>query len=802
MEEGNTTGERPALNKRLKEAREQRGWTHKDVADMLNVPDTRMISRWEHGLHTPQPHYRRQLAELFGKSLEELGFLKSEASEHPRIESSSMYSRSLSSRWNIPPTFTSLLGREQDIAAVCTLLQRSDIRLLTLFGPGGVGKTRLGIQTAREVQASFKDGIHFVSLSEIKNPAFVSSTLAEVLGVQENGQLSVIEQVKATLVDKQCLLLLDNFEQIVQAALFLEELLAACPAIKMLVTSRSILRLSAEHTYAVLPLALPDPTHQSERAALCQYASVALFIERAQAVRSTFQVTDENIHSITEICAHLDGLPLAIELAAARIKLLSPAAMLARLTQRFHLLTSELRAVPDRQRTLYQTMIWSYDLLTAQEQWFYRRLSVFSGGCTIEAAVAVCGKPGEPESNVFSLLASLLDQSLLQQETLETDNPRFILLESVREYGLERLREHNEMEESQREHALYYLAFVEQVLPYLTGSQQTTWLAQLDQEKDNLRAALTWLLNKNEVELALRFGEGFGKFCGLRGYWTEEWRWLQAILELPTTPALYSLRARILRRAGHLAYRLRQLVVARIWQEESIELSRESGDQNNLVGALSGLGWTLYRQNTVTLAEQLLNESVEVALASGNKWVLANALDSLGRFMHYQSRSAEARALLERSVVLARELADNENLARILTSLVSLELAQGNHTQATALAEESFALAQECGSKPILALVLDSLADIAVFQKAYDNATNLLEKRILQAEEIGDIPTIARKRLQLGDIALRRGDFAQAEALAQQSLVFFQRQGDSLNITVALDILANIKCLRRTGEEA
>ncbi len=798
MEESKAARGKPIPNKRLKEARERRGWTHKDVTDMLNLPDSRMLSKWEHGLHIPRPHYRLQLAELFDKSLEELGFFEAETEKPLQPESASKYNHPFLPLWNVPSTFTSLLGREKDIATVCALLRRPDRRLMTLCGPGGVGKTRLAIQIAREMRDFFKDGVCFVSLAEIDNPALVSSTLAETLGIWETNQLSVTEQIKATLADKQCLLILDNFEQITQAALFLEELLAACQEIKVLVTSRSVLHLSAESLFSVLPLEVPDPTHQIEQAAILQNAAVALFVERAQSAESTFQVTHENISAIGDICFHLDGLPLAIELAAARIKLLPPAAMLARLTQRFQLLISGLRAIPERQRTLYKTITWSYDLLTPQEQWFFRQISMFARGCTLEAIEAVCSKQGEQEIDTISLLAGLLDHSLLQQEKPDAEEPRFILLESIQEYALERLREHNEIKERQRTHALYYLALVEKALPYLTGSRQAIWLARLDQEKDNLRAALLWLLNENEVELALRFCEGYGKFCGLRGYWTEEWRWLQAVLELPITPALQSLRARILRRAGHLAYRFRNLVVARAWQEESVELSRESGDQQNLAGALSGLGWTLYRQNQATLVEQLLNESVEVALTSGNKWVLASALHSLGRFMHYQGRNGEARSLLEQSIALARELADKESLARILTSLVSLELAQGNHTQAATLARESFAMAQETGSNPILALALDSLADIALFQREYESVVNLLERRILQAEEIGDIATIARKRLQLGTIALRGKDFVRAESLAQQSLLFFQNQGDVPNIAAVLDILANVK---RSREE-
>jgi predicted ATPase len=780
---------KPIPNKRLKEAREQRGWTHKEVTTMLNLPDPRMVSKWEHGLHTPRPHYRRQLAELFGKSLEELGLIEVEKRPQPDIAPETGHTAL--PLWNVPPTFTSLLGRAQDVAQAFALLQRSDVRLMTLYGPGGVGKTRLSIQIAREIQAFFKDGVCFVSLAEIDNPALLSSVLAETLGIQETSQF-MTEQIKAMFADKECLFILDNFEHIAQAAPFLEELLTACQFVKILVTSRSVLHLSAEHLFSVLPLALPDPADRSERRALLQCAAVTLFIERAQAAESTFQVSDENICAIGEICSHLDGLPLAIELAATRVKLLSPIAMLARLTQRFQFLTSQLRTIPERQRTLYKTITWSYDLLTHQEQWFFRQISVFAKGCTLEAVAAICGTQGEQDIDTFSLLTSLRDNSLLHREKPDAEEPRFILLESVQEYGLQLLRDQNEQADRQRAHALYYLALVEKALPHLTGPHQVIWLVRLDQEKENLRAALLWLLDTNEIELALRFCEGFGKFCGLRGYWTEEWHWLQAVLERSTTPVFYSLRARILRRAGHLAYRFRNLAVARCWQEESVKLSRASGDQPTLAGALIGLGWTLYRQNQIDHVESLLNEGMKIALVSGNTWVLAGALHSLGRFLHYQGRIEEARSLLERSTALARELDDQESLARILTSLISLELAQGNHTRAETLATESFAAAQKVGSKPILALALDSLADIAIAQEKYENAVDLLQRRIIQAEEIGDIATVAQKRLQLGSLSLRRKDCIRAESLARQSLVFFQNQGDTQNIAAALDILENI----------
>ncbi|MFL5696871.1 MAG: tetratricopeptide repeat protein [Ktedonobacteraceae bacterium] len=791
-------------NFRLREAREQRGLAHKDVADFIGLPDSHTVGRWERGESFPQPHYRQKLIHLFGKSAKELGLVKARFDEHtqqPEAPPGLSESRQTPEYiWKVPHPFSSFIGREQDIVTVSDLLKQTGVHLVTLLGPGGVGKTRLSIQIANTMREYFIGGVCFVSLASINDPILVLPTVVQALGMQEGGSQSIIERIKSVLRDTPFLFVLDNFEQVVTAAPLLEELLTACPGLKVLVTSRTVLHLHAEHEYPIAPLVTPDPVQLTAPESLIQYPAIALFVQRAQTILPTFQLTQSNAQAVAKICMRLDGLPLAIELAAARIKLFPPQAVLAQLAKDFQLLKSDLRNMPARQKTLYNTIKWSYDLLDEQEQWFFRHLSIFPGGCTLDAAEAILRN--EQTSDMLNTIASLLDKSLLQQVEQDGEMPRFVMLETVREYGLYYLQTHGELEESLEAHASYYLALVELARPHFNGAQQVQWLARLEQEKENLRAALTWLIQRKETERALRFCEAFGKFCGLRGYWGEEQYWLKTVLALPWSLEARAIRARVLRRAGHLAYRLRDLVLARCLLEESVALSRVQDDKQNLAGALVGLGWVLYRQNDITTASTLLLESVAAARVSGDRWALANALESLGRLAHFQGQTAEARQLLQESVKLSRELGDKESLARFLTTLVSIELAQNHTPQAAALAQESFALAQELGTKPLIALVLDSLGEVALASGEYERAAQCFEERIMLAHELGDRPTIAMKRLDLGEIALAKGDLTRAITYIEESLRFFREQDDITNIAAALQVLGDIKRMQGNLTEA
>ena len=569
---------------------------------------------------------------------------------------------------NLPIQPTPFLGREQVLMRAQGLLRREEVRLLTLTGPGGIGKTRLGLQVAADLADRFADGVFFVNLTSLSDPALVLPTIVSTLDLKESAGQVLLDVLIAYLRNKELLLLLDNFEQVLSAAGQVADLLSACPKLKVLVTSRESLHVRAEQEFAVPPLALPDPKQLPDLATLAQTEAMALFLQRTQAVKPDFQLTNANARAVVENCACLDGLPLAIELAAARIKLLSPQALLARLDQRLQMLTSGAQDAPARQRTLRNTVAWSYQLLDAQEQRLFRQLAIFSGGCTLEAveAVGVILDPGTDGVSVLERAASLIDKSLLQQMEQEDGEPRYVMLETIREYGLEVLAANGEMEAARQAHATYYLRLSEEAEPELHGPQQAIWLERLEQEHDNLHAAMRWSVEQGEagksMEMALRLGGALHVFWCVCGHLSEGWDLLERALA-ESEGATASVREKALITAADVAHRFGDSNRAEVLAEESLALSQERGDSAGIAHSLYRLGRVCMTRSSYTAARSLIEKALTLFKAVGNEKRVADSLHNLALLDTIQGEYARASALFEESLAMRRKLGDKGGIA-------------------------------------------------------------------------------------------------------------------------------------------
>jgi predicted ATPase/class 3 adenylate cyclase len=715
---------------------------------------------------------------------------------------------------NLPIQPNALIGREHEVETITDLLHQDDVRLLTLTGPGGIGKTRLAMQAATELVDRFVDGVWFVGLAPISDPALIPGVIAQTLGVQEHSDRTIADMLAAYLRTKQLLLLLDNFEQVVAAAPVLADLLAAAPRLKLLVTSREMLNLYGEHEYAVPPLVLPQRTPLPPLEQLTQSEAVRLFIERARAVKADFAITNQNAPAVAEICYRLDGLPLAIELAAARSKIFSPQALLARLDRRLTFLSGGARNLPARQQTLRGAIDWSYELLDAGEQELFARLGVFVGGCTLEAAQAVGTAGGDLLLDVLTGIVSLVDKSLLKQVEGADGEPRFLMLETIREYAWERLEQSGELDVVRAAYAAHYLAVAEAAHPKLRGSEQLAWLARLEQEHANLRAVLTWSQAAPErLEVGLQLARSLIWFWQLRGHVREGLSWLTNLLEHSGPAQRSVVYARALFAAGHLTRGNPQR--AKELYEASLTLSQDLGDRWNTALVMRDLGYIVYflgdTERGVALIEaclpvfqelgdtagyaealndlasvtsdrgdsaravELLDESLVYYQKLGDRRGSAEILCDRGRLALDQGQCKRALAWFEEARVLYLDLADRIGYAWCLTFLGRAEQQQGDYRNVRTRYEEALGLFEEVADQEGSASTLQLLGELAREQGQIDHAIQLITASLTLRQEVNDTDAITWILNSLGDIALDQGDYPRATTLYQESLALCEQ---------------------------
>lgn len=664
---------------------------------------------------------------------------------------------------SLPVLLTSFVGREQEITTVCTLLRRPEIRLLTLVGPGGVGKTRLSLQVANRLSKDFANQVCFISLMETNNPEFVVPTIAKAFGLQELEGQPILNLLKAFLKEKCLLLLLDNFEQVIEAAPVLVDLLHACAGLKILATSRVVLRISGEHTVSVPPLALPDLAQLPEKEKLLQYSAITLFLERAKTTMPEFSLNEENIRIIAEICIHLDGLPLAIELAVPSLKLLSPRKLLERLHDRFQILTYGMRDVPERQQTLLNTLEWSYRLLNPNEQKLFRFLSVFAGGCTLQAIEATWELTGYLRGNELILegVASLLDKSMLYRSMQEGEEPRLLLLRTLRDYGWQCLTLTGELEQVQWAHATYYLLLAEEAEPALKGPRPRPWLDRLQREHDNLKEALCFLIVCGEreeskgAEMALRLGKALERFWIIGGHVKEGRDLLEQALK--TSQRVSSLiRGKALCIVAILARYQGDFHYAVATCEESLALFRELGDPSGIANSLYRLGYVAWMRGDLNTARKYYEDSL--AISGREEWreqcrdARSETLYNFALLAFFQKDTSMARLLIEESLDLSRELGDQYNVASALSILGWVLLLQNDVVGARTLQEESLQTCRELGNQRGAAHTLSAL----------------------------------------GEIAYTMGDFVQARECYEESLALLMWLDDRLMVAIYLEGLARV----------
>jgi predicted ATPase/DNA-binding XRE family transcriptional regulator/Tfp pilus assembly protein PilF len=792
---------RPTFGSRLKQLRQEHGLTQDALAERVGCA-TQTIRKIEGGQRRPSYQIAARLAEQLGIAPEDRASFIRSARDEPREEQIELPAQPVSEARpasllapgrNLPTPLTRLIGRQQEVRSARQLLLRENVRLLTLIGPGGTGKTRLGVEVAAGVEDHFDAGAIFVNLVPIRDPALVVPTIADAVGIGEEGGQPRLERLKEGLGMKRLLLVLDNFEQVIPAAGLLADLLSSCPELKALVTSREVLRVRGEYLFTVHPLPVLVSKRATASELVSQSAAVQLFIERAVAAKPDFAITDENAPAIAELCQRLDGLPLAIELAAARSTLFPPEALLARLASRLQLLTAGPRDVPVRQQTLRNTIAWSYDLLTESEQKLFRRLCIFNGGRSLDAIAAVCTAAGDLDGELVDRLGSLVDKSLLWQDARASREPWFLMLETIREYGLEQLEHSGEAEVTRRAHAYYYVQLVEQAESHLWGGDQARTLDRLEQEHDNLRVALAWHIAHEEgVEPALWMAGLLWRFWSMRGHWTEGQRWLEQALSRRAGAASVH-RWITLHGAGNLSFDLGEYTRAKAYYEESLALTQRLNNQRGIANSLLNLSLVAYHQGDLEQAIALQEQALAIHRALDNRVGTALAINNMAMLLEEAGDYDRAAGFVEEGLARYQDLGDSLGMAQVLHVQALLAYRRSAYEHAITLFKECCSIYTKLGAKNDLARALNDLGKLHDDQGEYERARALYEESLRLADELGDRRRQAAVLNNLGRLTQRMGDKEGAVMLYNKSLSLQRDLGDKRGIAMVLESMGQVE---------
>jgi predicted ATPase/DNA-binding SARP family transcriptional activator/Tfp pilus assembly protein PilF len=699
-------------------------------------------------------------------------------------------------RNNLPLQLSTFIGREKELIEITNLVVNN--RLVTLTGAGGIGKTRLSIQVGFALLNDFPNGTWLVELAPLSDPTLVPQAIVTTLGLIEQAGRPPLMILTDFLQDKHALLILDNCEHLIQAcAQLAETLLSACPDLHVLATSREALSIAGEAIYLVPSLTTPDTSH-TDVDTLLQYEAVQLFVERAQSAKRDFSLDQENAYAIAQICYQLDGIPLALELAAARVKLLRVEEIAARLHDRFRFLTGGARTALPRHQTLQAMIDWSYDLLSESERALLRRLSVFAGGWSLEGAESVCAGKGIAVHEILDLLTQLLNKSLILAERQQGEETRYRMLETVRQYARGKLWEAGEGEIMRQRHLAYFVDLAERAEPNLRAFDMVIWLDRLEAELDNTRTALGWAI-ESDVEAELRLTSTILWFWHIRGHKNEGIDWLERGLAIeaaersdqPLKPDRALIRGRALSAAGFLRLMLEETDKGAVLSEESLTLFRELGmmGKRDTAYALWNLSAVADQQRDSLREKALLEECLALFRETGDKFGIAQCIDGLGFCAFEEGNHEQARTLLEEHLALRQEIGDKDGIALAFLALGHLALEQGNYKQARTQYEAGLSLFREVGNRSAMSIALSSLGRVARAIGDYGQATTMLEEALVLGQNLGEKSSTARWLNELGLVARSQGDYSRAIQMHEQALGLFREIGNQI---LASDALCNL----------